>query len=584
MLPEYDTLESTEADLASMMTRLREILDAPLGDRAFVELCAIHNNVAYVFLYLESNEAHIAYERLMPWKERFFDHDALNLLMLERVQEFHTADPEIARARATYLKHFEAKQSRPVAETESEERVLRSAREVQGRIDEAQRDFVTRLGIEGRTSSPGVGFYKLQSRTDRAETRERLGEAWRRIINAHSGDLVAAVNAVVDERRVRAVARGYRTVLDETIERCGVSKADAWELLRAYMVGALEEQEALEAQIRHAVDVPKAPMDHFAYFVRGLQGNAAIPEFDLEGCLRAIVEVCERAFQLAVNDVSEPGAPVRRLAVERSGEPVGTVTLDLWDTGARTSNQTRGIRNRVDYSGIVQLPAAYVSCRFRRLRDRRARITFQNAHSLFHEFGHAVNHLLIERRLPTESGLEYLPLERIEVLSMWFEKWVFSDLFAEHVCDSPLDYDGLRLCWEIKKLEYRRSHVERAVSAALDYRVHAEPREAVESAFASLDSEFGISPYCGVGDFPGYFLWPMYRANPGAHFAYIWGAAKSAQLFDAFWAAGNQRVNADATNGLFAPYFDNEASSEAPMIDALFDFYRSSDPTEVLRP
>src|SRR5260370_38940101 len=73
VLPDYESLDQAAAALGGMMARLRILLgmDA-LTEDAFVEICAIYNNVAYVFLYLESNEAHINYDRVLPWRSPLY--------------------------------------------------------------------------------------------------------------------------------------------------------------------------------------------------------------------------------------------------------------------------------------------------------------------------------------------------------------------------------------------------------------------------------------------------------------------------------------------------------------------------------
>ena len=57
---DQESLAETECHLRSMMVRLQELLELPvLTETAFAEIAAIYNNVAYIFLYLESNEAHL---------------------------------------------------------------------------------------------------------------------------------------------------------------------------------------------------------------------------------------------------------------------------------------------------------------------------------------------------------------------------------------------------------------------------------------------------------------------------------------------------------------------------------------------
>jgi oligopeptidase A len=264
--------------------------------------------------------------------------------------------------------------------------------------------------------------------------------------------------------------------------------------------------------------------------------------------------------------------------VELEGRSVGRINFDLWSSQARLrgANTTRGIRNRTEYAGIVQQPVAYVSCRFERASDGTDRINFQNVHSLFHEFGHAVNHLLIRRRMPNESGLDSLPLERLEILSMWFEKWVYHPSFGQHLTMTSDGEAGLKVAQEVKRLEYQRTHVERGVTAAVDLLIHAAGSVGFLPAFHELDEQYGISSCCSPGDFPVYFTWPMFQANPGANFVYLWGSAYSSQRFVPFTRQPLEKApDPGQVRAAFGGSFDFDQPCEEPDSAAIFDFYDS---------
>lgn len=268
-----------------------------------------------------------------------------------------------------------------------------------------------------------------------AAARTKLSRAWRQTRDRRLGELVSIVDRMVDARRRESREQGAESVLATTMSRCRISEEVAWHFTERYLFTALEHQARLDAEVLAATGAPDNAMDHFAYYVRTLQANREVPLFPVEGCLSFARHVARELFGLTLTEGAQPSPHVLVLDVDLDGRPVGHVNLDLWDTGPRRriANTTKGIRNRTEWRGIEQRPVAYVSCRFRQAEDGSNRITFQNVHSLFHEFGHAVNHLLIRKRLPTQSGLEYLPLERLENLSMWFEKWVYHPQFADHL-------------------------------------------------------------------------------------------------------------------------------------------------------
>ncbi|GAB2616490.1 hypothetical protein GCM10027168_56140 [Streptomyces capparidis] len=581
-IPEGESLGQTDAALDAMMTRLRALLDLDdLGEDAFVEICAIYNNVAYLFLYLESNEAHINYKRLLPWRDAFHRDAELDAALLDRLLTLRCVHPEVEEARTAYIAHLRARLAAgPGHEDDGlHERLLAEAKDILDGIRQDGALLLRRMGSTSRAANPYAAFYKLASSTNSAATRVKLGRVWRATRDHRLGDLIAVVDRMVDARRRESREQGADSVLAVTLRRCRVSEEAAWRLVEQYLIGSLEHQQRLDSEVLAATGAPDHAMDHFGHYVRGLQAGREVPLLPVEGCLSFIRHVALRLFGLTLTEApARSNAQVRVFDVALDGRLIGQVHLDLWETGPRrrTANTTKGIRNRTEWRGIVQRPVAYVSCRFRRAADGSDRITFQNVHSLFHEFGHAVNHLLIRKRLPTQSGLEYLPLERLEDLSMWFEKWVYHPQLADHLDLSPAERDGLELCRDVKRLEYRRSHLDRAVTAALDFRLHSSPDGGIREEFQRLDEEYGIGAHCTLGDFPPYFTWPMFQANPGANFAYLWGAGTSALMFAPFLDTAVECAGEpEEVREAFSSCFEFDQPGVEPDTAAIFAFYEA---------
>jgi len=157
---------------------------------------------------------------------------------------------------------------------------------------------------------------------------------------------------------------------------------------------------------------------------------------------------------------------------------------------------------------------------------------------------------------------------------MWFERWVFHPELAKRLPLSADERVGLHLAQHIKTLEYRRTHVDRAVTAALDYEVNGPVETSVAAAFKRLDASFGISAACEIDDFLPYFNLPMLQANPGGYFSYLWGAAESAERFLPLLS-----LEFDALPGpevmlrQFSNCFDFDEPSVEPSTAAAFAFY-----------
>ncbi|WP_405590122.1 M3 family metallopeptidase [Streptomyces sp. NBC_01190] len=577
IVPDRESLSEMDDALATMMTRLREITAAAeLTQDTLIEITSIYNNVAYIFLYLEANDEFVNFDRLLPWRDAFHKDHALDVRILAMLESLRCDDPEAEDARLAYVQQLREKLETPDPQAEEElERLLSQAKDTLGAVRQQQAGLLERLKASPEGTAPPAVFYLLSSRIDSAATRRKLGRAWRAESDKHLDRMVALVDSMVAVRRRRSAAAGHPSVLAETLVKCMVGEDEAAAFLDDYLARALAGHETLESEVRDVLGGDDGSMDHFAYCLRSVSRGLKPPLFDLDGCLDVVFTVARRVFGLAVEPVRTGSAHVLTVTVRRDGEEIGQVNFDLWDTETKTvgANHTKGIRNRTEWSGLVQRPVAYVSCRFQPGTDGTGRITFQNLHSLFHEFGHAVNHLLIRKRVSNRSGLEYLPLERLEFMSMWFEKWAYHPDLGPALGLSAHEEEGLALCRRAKMLEYRRTYLERAVTSVLDFDVHRRGDGGIAQSFHRLDERFGIGRYCALGDFPLYFTWPMFTANPGANFAYPFGAAFSAQTFTPFLArALDESAPADAP-ALFGSCVDFDAPTSVPGLDAVFSFY-----------
>lgn len=577
--PDRESLTAIDEALDGMMARLQTILsEPPLTQETLVEITSIYNNVAYIFLYLAANEEHVNYEWLLPWRDAFHKNPELDQRILELLVELQCSDPEAEESRLAYVEQLREKlQASDLVRADHMKDLLSEAKTLLGEIQQDQAKLLKRIGVVGAGDvNPSAAFYTLISRTCSAVTRKKLAQAWVAQRDRRRDILVNIVDQMIETHRRRSAVEGYETVMERTLNKCRVYEADVETFLERYLIQALASYASLESEVRLVIGVTDDPMDHFGFYIRTVFGGANTPLFVLDECLDYIFDVAQSAFGLTLKRVHTSNAHIIAVGVWAGSEEVGRINFDLWDTGSKaiSPNHTRGLRNRTDWNGLVQRPVAHVSCRFQRGRDGDNQITFQNVHSLFHEFGHALNHLLIRKRISNQSGLEYLPLERLEYLSMWFEKWAYHPAFALHLSISSEDCEGVSLCQRIKMLEYRRTYVERAVTAALDFDVHRRSHGGLEASFQRLDEQFSISRYCTLGDFPAYFTWPMFLANPGANFTYLWGAADSCQKFASF-----QHLNLDEIasrpelRDLFAPCFDFDKPTDIPDSGAVFAFY-----------
>jgi len=531
-------------EIEAMIGQVQATSSVPVSDHESVTaVTTILSNIAYLLVYLEGNIRYLGCET-----------------PLQRCSD--------------YLKlHISTKTDLEIEAKLDELNV--AARRLFQQIEVSQSRLLGRLGIATGTASVSALYRRVLTRTSRPATRSKLLQVW----NGEREKLTGSVSTILDKtiqlRREHARANGYDTVLQQTFHKCTISEADAETFINTYLVLALQSHAHLESMVSDAIGPIDRPMDHFGYYLHTLLKGIEIPRFSLDACLDLISDVSNDIFGVAL--VGEPDDdPCTKSVVVLRDTEIGRIRFDLVNVGVNheiepPTSEEHPSRGRVENA---RSPIGRVLCRFHEQAIGRRVVSFDSAFSIFHECGHAINHLLLRQRSPSVSGLDYLPPERLENLSMWFEKWVFHPVFAEHLDLSNEDRDGLALCQRIKKLEFMAHNLETAVTAALDFVVHGKKDGGFGDAFRQLDDEFQVSDHVSFGGLLEHFTAPMFRAHPGAGFLYLWGAADSSQRFAPLLHT-SMKDNARQVdhNAMLRSWFDPTEKSTEPDVQAVFRFF-----------
>ncbi|WP_299694190.1 M3 family metallopeptidase [uncultured Tateyamaria sp.] len=563
--------------LVTMRKRLDALLGQPMAEQDLVEITAIFNNVSYIFLYLEANDTLIDYQELLPHRTDFFKNDALDQQLLDRMQAVAFDDPEVELAREDFIEQIEAKHRETYDWAEEEiEAHKQAAKDEVAALGRDQKELLEKICKGDISHRPSVIYYRLISRMEDSTRRDKLGKLWNRLTDQRGERIAPHVDAMINVRHKVAALRGDRSPLAETLNRCRVHEDDIEAFLHRTLAKAVEAHGDVVADIQRVVGPCDDPMNSFGYYMRRKFVGDATPLFDLSACVEFIFKVGKAVFGVDYHLSPDSTDQVLKVDVFDCDQQVGRINFDLWvmhgkDLGA---NHTLLVRNRGQWGHIEQLPEAYVACRFVPTKDRPSQINFQNVHSLYHEFGHAMNHLLLRERIPSKSGLEYLPIERLEFLSMWAEKWVYHPAFGQSLGLSNAALAGLQQSQVVKITEYRRTFVERAVISVMDFALHRYPGVTLSQHFDALDRAFGVGQHVRLSELVGYFTWPMYIANPGGNFTYLWGAAHSCEVFEHFMPHDLNRIaGMPHLADQLASCFDFALPSHIPDIESLYAFY-----------
>ena len=301
-----------------------------------------------------------------------------------------------------------------------------------------------RLGLDMPRVMP---FLKYSARRDLRETVYRA-----QVARASSGELDNSplIDQILTLKHQQAQRLGYGTWAQVSLaSKMAGSVAEVEQLLEelraaAYPV-ATAELDALRAiASRHgapeAGDLKPWDVAYWAEKLRQesfeLDGEALRPWFPLEQVLQGLFGLCQRLFDIRIVATEAGDAPswhpdVRyfRVLDGASGNPLAAFYLDPY---SRPGSKRGGawmdecLGRGVSPSGQAVLPVAYLICnQSPPVGQTPSLMTFDEVETLFHEFGHGLQHMLTTVDRPQAAGINNVEWDAVELPSQFMENWCY---------------------------------------------------------------------------------------------------------------------------------------------------------------
>ncbi|MGG5888986.1 M3 family metallopeptidase [Falsiroseomonas sp. HC035] len=442
---------------------------------------------------------------------------------------------------------------------ENEWQMALAADELDGLPDfaiEAARESARERGVKGHvvtlSRSSIEPFLTFSTRRDLREV------AWAAWVARGTGtrDNTVLIREILALRRERARLLGHADYADWRLadnmarhpEAAGSLLRQVWEPAKRR---AAAERAELEALAGHAI----APWDwrHYAERVRrarhAVDETLTKPYFSLEGMLRAVFDTARRLF--GVRFVERPDIPVYHPDVrafdmqDEAGAHRGVFLLDSFARpGKKSGAWMSSFRSGESLDGPV---TPIVVNNNNIAKSSPALLSFDEARTLFHEFGHALHGLLSTAKHPSQSGTAVLA-DFVEFPSQVLEHWlevpkILREHARHHETGEALPDALLNAILAARREGQGFATVEFVSSALIDLALHKHPEpEALD--VVAFEQEFlaGIDMPEAIGlrhrppHFQHLFAGGGYAAG---YYAYMWAEVLDADAFEAFEEAGD---------------------------------------------
>jgi peptidyl-dipeptidase Dcp len=419
-------------------------------------------------------------------------------------------------------------------------------------------------GLEGRwvvtlARSSAEPFLTFSSHRD---LRRTLWEAWT-ARGAHQGanDNTPIIHEIVALRAEQARLLGYDNFGAYRLDDSMAKTPDAVERLLLQVwepakVKARAELAKLESIARReGLNEPIEPWDwrYYAEKVRQVEyelDEAEVkPYFVLENMVQAAFDTARRLFGLTFTERSGLQVYHPDVRVWEVHDDAGTyVGLFLHDNFARPGKQSGAWSSRYrDQEALDGEIAAIVVNNNNFAKGAPTLLSFYDAETLFHEFGHGLHSLLSRVRYRSQSGTA-VRRDFVEFPSQIFEHWMSAPetlrRYARHYqTDRPMPEDLLRRLLAARSFNQGFATVELTGSALLDLDLHCEPSPQTLD-IPQFEREFldriGMPREVGLRHRPAHFQHLFAGGGYAAgYYAYLWAEVLEADGFAAFTEAGN---------------------------------------------
>ena len=401
-------------------------------------------------------------------------------------------------------------------------------------------------------------FLKFSARRD---LREAAWRAWA-ARGAHPGphDNRALIPEILTLRRERAQLLGAPDFATFRLEDSMAASPDAAETLlrtvwnpakhKAERERARLEQQARAEGFNGAIE----PWDwrYWAEKVRqadhALDEEALKPYFVLADMERAAFDTAGRLFGLRFlprPDVELYHPDVRAWEVRDDDGHVGVFLADPYARPDKRSGAwMSSYRDQETLDGPVS-PIIVNNNNFARAEP--TLLSFDDAETLFHEFGHALHGLLSRVRYPGQSGTS-VRRDFVEFPSQVFEHWfslpdTLRTYARHHQTGEPIGDETVRKLLAARNFNGGYDTVSYTSSALIDLALHRYPDPAsldVERFEAEFAAAEGVPGAVGLRHRPSHFQHLFAGSGYAAgYYSYMWSEVLDADGFDAFKEAGN---------------------------------------------
>ncbi|MGE0172862.1 MAG: M3 family metallopeptidase [Oligoflexales bacterium] len=414
-------------------------------------------------------------------------------------------------------------------------------------------------------------YMPFQQHNKNRELRKQLylGSIQKASAGKHNNE--AIIYELLNLRRREAQLLGYNTFAELSIAAKmapGVEQVEDLlkRLCAASRPHAIKEYEHLKkfAKANGVEDFQHWDVAYFSERLKeqnfGLKDEVLKQYFPLETVLKGLFDLVEKLFEIRVapgkGDISTWHTDVRFFNLfNRSGKQVASFYLDPY---SRPENKKGGAWmntcvNRGWVKGQLLDPVAYIICNGTPpIGDKPSLLTFREVETLFHEFGHALQHMLTQVDFYHAAGIHGIEWDAVELPSQFMENWVYYkptllQIARHYKTNEPLPDDLIEKLFAAKNFQSGLQMVRQLYLGMTDLELHhrydpkTKDKQSVFDIGRDIASKTLVVPPHEKDRFLCSFSHIFSGGYAAGYYSYKWAEVLSADAFSAFEEIGLEK-------------------------------------------
>ena len=281
----------------------------------------------------------------------------------------------------------------------------------------------------------------------------------------------------------------------------------------------------------------------------GFKKSDLTPYFPEKQVLDGLFSTIEKLYQVKLKITTEVSyhKDVRVLEIVDTKGLIGKIYLDLY-----ARKDKRGGAWMADYQGLMNdnKPVAFVVCNLNSpTQDKPALFEFDEIVTIFHEFGHALHHVLTKVEYPSAAGISGVPWDGVELPSQYMESFCYEydvvKLMSSHWQSGERLPDELfEKLIESKNFQSALAMLRQCEFALWDIKTHTSEQDTYQ-VLQVVREQTALMPSIEENRFLNTFGHIFGGGYAAGYFSYKWAEVLAADAYD--YVSANGGIGSEAS-------------------------------------